>query len=87
MIEGLVDGDGHVLGLRQADERTVARADGDLGFVAVFFDGQDDFGFKSVAQDFAKFGEASFYFFADSGSYFVVPAGVFHVHERPSLLA
>jgi hypothetical protein len=38
-----------------------------------------------IAQDFAELGEAGFYFFADGGGYFVVPAGVFHVHERPSL--
>jgi hypothetical protein len=54
--------------------------------VTMFLDGEDYLGFKSVAQDFADFCEASFYFFTDGGSYFVVPAGIFHVHERPSLL-
>ena len=84
MVEGFVDGDGHVLGLSQADQRAIARADGDFGFVAVLFDGEDDLGFKSVAQNFADFCEAGFNFFADGGSNFVVSASVFHVHERPS---
>ena len=80
VVEGLVDGDGHVFGLSQADQRAVARGDGDFGFMAMLFDGEDDLGFESVAQDLAEFGEAGFNFFADGGSYFVVPAGVFHVH-------
>jgi hypothetical protein len=50
----------------------------------MFFDGEDHFGFKSVAQNFADFREAGFYFFADAGSDFVVSSRVFHVHERPS---
>ena len=84
VVEGFVDGNRHVFGLGQADQRAVARADGDFGFVAVLFYGEDDLGFESVAEDFAEFSDAGFYFFADGGSYFVVPAGVFHVHERPS---
>jgi hypothetical protein len=38
-------------------------------------------GFKLVAEDFADFGEAGFYFAADGGSHFAVSSGVFHVHE------
>ena len=50
----------HVAGLRLADQRAVARADGDFGFVAALFDGQDHLGFKLVAQNFADFGQAGF---------------------------
>ena len=85
VVEGFVDGDRHVLGLGQADQRAVGRADGDLGFVAMLFDCEDHLGFESVAQDFAEFCEAGFYFFADGGSDLVVPSGVFHVHERALL--
>ena len=49
VVEGFADGDGHVLGLSQADQRAIARADGDFGFVAMLFDGEDDIGIKSVA--------------------------------------
>ena len=49
MVEGFADGDGHVAGLGQADERAVARADGDFGFVAVLFDGENHLGFEFVA--------------------------------------
>ncbi len=83
VIESLVDRDGHVLGLSQADQRAVARADGDFGFVAVLFDGEDHLGFKSIAQNFADLGEAGFNFFADSVGDFVLSSGVFHIHERP----
>ncbi len=55
MIESFVDGGGHVAGLGESDQRTVARADGDLGLVAVLLDRQNDLGFKFVAQDFADF--------------------------------
>ncbi len=82
MIEGFVDGDGHVFGLSQADDRAVAGADGDFGFVTMLFDGEDDIGIKSVAQNFADFREAGFYFFADAGSNYVVSASVFHVHRK-----
>src|SRR5580704_8581207 len=84
VVEGFVDGDRHVLGLGQADQRAVARADGDFGFVAVLLYGEDHLGFKFVAEDFSEFGDPAFYYLAAGGSYFVVPAGVFHVHERPS---
>jgi len=56
-----------------------------FGFVAVLFDGEDGFGFEAVAENFADFSEAKFYFFTDGGSDFVVSSGIFHVHERPSL--
>jgi hypothetical protein len=48
--------------------------------VTVFFYGEDDMRFEFVAEDFADFCKAGFYFFANGWSYFVVPAGVFHVH-------
>src|SRR5271170_7792207 len=83
MLDGFVDGRGHVAGLSQSDERSVARADGDLSLVAAFLDGKDDFGLEFVSQDFADFRKARFNVLADGGSYLVVPAGVFHVHERP----
>ena len=83
MVERFVDGDGHVPGLGQADQRSIAGADGDFGFVAVLLDGENDFAVKPVAQNFADFCEAGFNFFADGGSDYVVSAGVFHVHERP----
>ena len=76
----------HVLGLSQADQRAIARADGDFGFVAMLLDGKDDVGVKAVAQNFADFCEAGFYFLADGGSDYVVSASVFHVHERPLLV-
>ena len=49
VVESFVDGDGHVLGLSKADQRTVAGADGDFGFVTVLFNGEDDLGFEAVA--------------------------------------
>ena len=85
VIERFADGGDHVSGLRQSDQRAIARADGDFGFVAVFLDRQDHLGFKFVAQDLADFCQAGFDFFADARGDFVVPAGVFHVHERPLL--
>ncbi len=84
MVERLVDGSLHVSGLRQADQLAVSRTDGDFRFVAVLLDCEDHLGFKLVAQNSADFREARFYLFADGGGNFVVPAGVFHVHERPS---
>jgi hypothetical protein len=53
--------------------------------MTVFFDRENDFGFKSVAQDFSDFTEAGFNFFADGGGDFVLSSGVFHVHEAPPL--
>ena len=84
MVEGFVDGDAHVLGLSEADQRTIAGANGDFGFMTVLLDGQNDLGFESVAQDFADFREAGFNFFADGGGDFVLSSGVLHVHERHS---
>jgi hypothetical protein len=84
VVEGFADGGGHVFGLGQAYDGAVARADGDFGFVAVFFYGEDHLGFEAVAQDLADFCEAGFNLFADGGSHFVVTSSVFHVQERPS---
>jgi len=85
VVEGAADGDHHVFGLGQADQWPIARVNGGFGFVAVLFDGEDGFGFEAVAENFADFSEAKFYFFTDGGSDFVVSSGIFHVHERPSL--
>ena len=85
MVKRLADRDSHVLGLGQADQRAVSRAYRDLCFMTVLFDAEDNFGFELVAQDFTNPGEPGFYFFADGRSYFVMPPGVFHVHERHSL--
>src|SRR5258707_13292681 len=86
MIEGFVDGHGHVLGLGQADQRTIARADGDFGFMTVLLDGEDELGFEFVAYYFGEFRAAGFNLLADGGGNCVVSAGVFHDHERPSLI-
>src|ERR1700689_90336 len=86
MVEGFVDGDGHVLGLSQADQRAIARADGDFSFVAMLFNREDDFGIKSVAQNLADLREAGFYFFADSGSDGVMSASIFDVHDASTRL-
>ncbi len=83
MFEGLVDGGRHVTGLGFTDQGAVARVNGDFGLVAALLDRQDDLGFKFVAQNFADFGKAGFNFLANRGSNFEVPAGEFHVHERP----
>jgi hypothetical protein len=53
--------------------------------MAVFLDSEDYFGLEFVAQDFADFGEAGFYFFADGVGDFVLSSRVLHVHERPSI--
>jgi hypothetical protein len=53
--------------------------------MAVFLDSEDYFGLEFVAQDFADFDEAGFYFFADGVGDFVLSSGVLHVHERPSI--
>src|SRR5579859_2349638 len=49
MIKSFVYGDAHVLGLSQADQWAVARADRDFGFMAVLFNRKDHLGFESVA--------------------------------------
>src|ERR1700678_766913 len=51
----------------------------------MFFDGEDDLGFKSIAENFADLGEAGFYLAADGGSDFIVSSGIFHVHEAALL--
>ena len=56
MIESFADGGRHVASLSQSDEGAVARGNGDLGLVTVLFDGEDDLGFKLVAEDLADFG-------------------------------
>src|SRR5579862_719968 len=84
VLKGFVDGDRHVLRLSQANQRAIARIDGDFGFMAVLLDGEYHLGFESVAEDFADLGEAGFDFFANGVGNFVLSSGVFHVHERPS---
>jgi hypothetical protein len=84
MFEGLIDGRTHITGLSQSHNRSIARADCDLGLVAVLFHGQDHFGVEFIAQNFADFCKAVLYGFANGGSDFILPAGIFHVHERPS---
>src|SRR5690349_23414370 len=84
MIESFVDRDRHVFCLGKADERSIAGINRNFGFMAVFFDSEDDFGFELIAEDFADFGEAGFYFFTDGVGNFVLSSGVLHVHERPS---
>ena len=39
VVESSADGDHHIFGLRHADERAIARVDGDFGFMTVFFNG------------------------------------------------
>ena len=80
MLEGFVDGDAHVIGLRHANQRSVTRTDGNFGFVAVLLDRKDHLGIEFISEDLADFSEAGFNRLADGGSNFVVPAGVFHVH-------
>ncbi len=60
VVDGLVDGGLHVAGLSYADQRSVARADGDFRFVTVFFDGQDYLAIEFVAENLADFGQAGF---------------------------
>ena len=50
MVQSLADGDHHIFGLGQADQRAIARVDRDFSFVAVLFDCEDHLGFESVAQ-------------------------------------
>src|SRR6202023_1436236 len=84
MFECLIDCSGHVASLSQTNQRTVARSDCNLRFIAALLDRKHDFGLKFVAKNFSDFDQAGFNFFADGGSDFEMPAGVFHVHERPS---
>jgi hypothetical protein len=49
VIYSFVDGRDHVGGLRQSDQRAVARGDGDFRLVAMFLHGQDHLGFKFIA--------------------------------------
>src|SRR5579862_6526919 len=85
MVERSADRDHHIFGLSQADQRAISRVDGDLGLMAVLFDAEDGLGFEAITKNLADFCETGFYFFADGGGYFIMSAGVFHVHERPSL--
>src|SRR5437867_1679849 len=75
MLEGFVDGDAHVIGLRHANQRSVTRTDGNFGFVAVLLDRKDHLGIEFISEDLADFSEAGFSRLADGGSNFVVPAG------------
>ena len=76
----LADGQMHVVGLREPDDGTVPRGDGDFGLVAVLFHGEDHLGFEFVSENLADFGEAGFDFAADGGCDFVLSARVLHVH-------
>ena len=49
------------------------------------FDHQNYFGFKFIGEDFPDFSQPGFYFFANGGSDFVMPPGIFHVHEHLEL--
>src|SRR5208337_1400548 len=87
MVESFADRRGHVSRLRQSNDRSIARADGDLSFVAALLDREHNLGFKLIAQNLADFAECRFNVLADGGSDFVVSAGVFHVHECRSLVS
>src|SRR5205823_761100 len=80
MIEGFTDGRVHVACLGKADQRADSRVDGDLGLVTTFFDCENYFGVEFIAQNLAEFSETGFDFLTVSGSYFVLPASVFHIH-------
>src|SRR5262249_40192642 len=85
VLEGFPDGRFHIAGLGGADQRADAAVCGGLPLMAVLFDSENDLCIELIAQDFADFVETSFYFFAIGGSYFVVPASVFHSHGTSKL--
>src|SRR5579872_4521031 len=85
MLEGLVYSGGHVARLSQANQGSIARSDGDFRFVPTLFHREHYLGLKFIAENLADFDQAGFNFLTNSGSDFEMPAGVFHVHERPSL--
>src|SRR5207253_8945260 len=85
MLERLINRRNHVPSLSYSNQRSVAWIDRDLSLMAMFLYGQDDFAVEFIAQNFADFRKAGFNFFADGGSDFILPASVFHVHERPSV--
>src|SRR5215813_12203357 len=72
----------HVSRLGDAYQRFLRWVNRDFSFVAVFLHRKNHFCLEFVAQDLADLCQSSFNFFAVVGSYFVVPAGVFHVHWR-----
>src|SRR5215469_13931293 len=80
VLEGFPDSGFHIPGLSDSDQRADAGVDRDFRLMTALFDDENDLGIESIAQDFANFAETNFYFFAIGGSYFIVPARVFHSH-------
>ncbi len=79
-FQRLVDGGKHVGGNREADNGMIARRDGDLCLMAMFFYRENDFNFEVIAENFSDFCQAGFNFLADCGSDLILPSSVFHVH-------
>src|ERR1700721_3556194 len=67
MIQSLPYGDTHILRLSQADQRAIARADGDFRFVTVLLDCENNFRIEFIAQDLAQLRKPAFYFLAGGG--------------------
>src|ERR1700737_4375314 len=84
MIQGFIDGGSHIPGLGQGNQRPIARVDRYLRLMALFFEGKDYFCIELVVQNLAYFCKTAFNFFSDDGSDFILPTGVFHIHERHS---
>jgi hypothetical protein len=64
----------------------IALINGNFGAMPVLLHAEYDFGLEVVAKDLDEFGQAGFDLFADAGSDFKLPAGVFHVHQTPLLI-
>jgi hypothetical protein len=85
MLKGIANRRPHIFCLGQRDQRTHARTDRNLGFVAVLLNRKNYFARKIAAQNFLNFVQAGFNFLAVSSGNFVVPAGVFNIHQLPPI--
>ena len=80
MLDRLVHRDNHFSGFGQPDQVPTTALYRNFSNITVLFDGQDDFAFEVVAQDFGEFAEAGFHLVTDGGSYFKLPSKVLYVH-------
>ena len=58
MLQSLIDRSAHIVALRQCNQRSVSRRDGNFCFVPALLQSENYFGFEFVAKYFADFQQA-----------------------------